>query len=482
MFPQVAGGKWDAKTQTGEARFAGAVTFNGHGGAMALALTDPIIKVSDRNSAVLTAVIDGKRLNVVDIDLSGTKPTTANGATTWTNAPTTLRAEAVESFNDFYKAGSAAASVTFTVGAASTAKPTPTTPPTKPTTKPEAAVKPAPTKAANGAKSAGSLSWGISSGFANYTTGRIAKGSIATNGVGASGGAYLFPQANDTWNAESQTGTVQYSGVVTFTGHKNAMVETFANPTITVSSASSATMNVGGRSFALDLSAANKSVGANGEVSWSGVPVGGSISGSGAGGGGAFPPDSLSFSVGTASGVSYGSTAVSNDDKKRTVAETAPTTTGIRVLTAPEDITPGAELEFEATGFEADERDVIVAMYPGIVVLDEAAGANAVGAIRWIGTLPEDIEAGEYIITAQGSIDVGAVFTVVDEKKAKAAKKANNTKTQLAQGVNEDAVTAAGIAPEASGPVWLWWTVAGALLVIAATMGGLVIARRRAAV
>lgn len=337
----------------------------------------------------------------------------------------------------------------------------------------------------NGAKAAGSLSWGVSTAFADYVTGPIAKGRVTTSGVGSSGGVYLFPQASGgSWNATTHTGSVQYSGSVTYEGHKGLLHEGVSNPRIDVTGPTTAVLYSGGARWAtLDLGAATKSVGANGEVTWSGVPVNGGFTG-GAGGDSSYtlPADGLSFTVGAASGVSYGSTSVSNADKKRTVAETAPTTTGIRVLTAPDEITAGAELEFEAAGFEAGEREMIVAMYPGPIVLDEAAGANSAGTVRWLGTLPEDLASGEYIITVQGSTDAGAVMTVVDEKEAKAAKKKKReAEALLAEGVNGEAVAAAGIAPLSTGPVWLWWVGAGSLLLIASTMGGLVALQRRAA-
>lgn len=348
----------------------------------------------------------------------------------------------------------------------------------KPVTRPDTKVP------ANGAKAAGSLSWGVSTAFADYVTGPIAKGSVSTSGVGSSGGAYLFPQASGgSWNSTTQTGSVQYSGTVTYTGHHGLLREGVSNPMIQVTGPTTAVLYSGGAQWAtLDLGAATKSVGSYGEVTWSGVPVNGGFSG-GAGGGSSYtlPADGLSFTVGAASGVSYGSTSVSNADKKRTVAETAPTTTGIRILTAADQIAAGSELEFEAVGFEPGEREMIVAMYPGPIVLDEAAGANDSGTVRWLGTLPEDLTPGEYTITLQGSTDAGAVITVADEQDAKVAKqKERDAQALLADGVAGDALTTAGIAAASTGPVWLWWAGAGALLIIAAAMGGLVALQRRA--
>ena len=356
------------------------------------------------------------------------------------------------------------------------------TKPVKPITpsKPKPAPKPRPVDTR---EQAGSLSWAISSGFRDYTTGRIARGAVNTSGVGASGGAYLFPQASGgSWNKRAQTGSVQYSGVVTFTGHKGLMTETFSNPVITVTSATSGTISAGGRSFGLDLGSAAKSVDANGAVTWSGVPVSGSISGGGSGsggtGGGSFAVDALTFTVGVPSGVSYGSTTQTQQKAAREAAPTAPTTEGIRVLTPADKIVPGGEIEFVASGFEPGERDILVVLYSDPVVLDEKAGADAYGEVRWIGNLPEDIEPGQHTITLQGSKDAGAIITVAKEKPRK--KPVVVTQDELVEDeAVAEAMTAASVPVD--GPVWMWWVGAGALVALAAALAGAVVSQRRSA-
>ncbi|MBK0417714.1 HtaA domain-containing protein [Leucobacter sp. CSA1] len=340
--------------------------------------------------------------------------------------------------------------------------------------------KPTPRPAVTGgAEQAGSLTWGVSSRFAAYVTGPIAKGTVSTSGVGGGPGGYVFPQATGgSWNKTSQTGSVRYSGVVTFTGHKGQLNEVYANPVITVTSASSGTISAGGHSYGLNLAAGSKSVGPNGEVTWSGVPVQGAISGGGNGGGGSLPIDPISFTVGAASGASYGSTSVGAETKKRTAAETPPATTGIRVITPAEDIVPGGEIEFEASGFESKERDVLVVLYSDPVVLDDAAGANANGVVRWIGNLPEDTELGEHTITLQGSVDAGAVIEVVEPEEEKDATGSKERVAALdAESLGESAPQSAGVAEGAPG--WLWWAGAIALLAVAGAMSGLVVVQRR---
>ncbi|QIM15904.1 hypothetical protein G7067_04880 [Leucobacter insecticola] len=479
-FPQIKGGTWDSKTQTGTVQFAGNINFKGHGGALNLNLANPLIEVKDSRTAVLHADQGGERLAIATIDLSkAQRSQLQGGAVQFSGAPVKLTQVGAETFfQEYLSVNDNMDAATFTIGAAADVKP-PVVPPAPPKP-PVPPAPPAPITPGTGAQLAGSLTWGVSSGFAEYTTNpnRPAKGSISTNGVGGGRGGYVFPQAaGGSWNASTQTGSVQYSGVVTFTGHKGAMVESFANPVITVNDASSGTLTAGGRTFGLNLAAGSKSVGSNGEVTWSGVPVSGMVSGAGGGGGGEFAADPVSFTVGAVSGVRYGSTTVSAPSTKRTAAATAPTTTGIRVITPAEDIVPGGEIEFEAAGFKANERDVLVVMYSEPRVLDDAAGANAAGVVRWIGTLPEDVELGEHTITLQGSIDAGATFTVLDPKKAEADKQKRDSAASAPK-LDVAAAQTAGIS-ETGAPVWVWWVGAGVLLVIAAAMVGVLVAQRR---
>ncbi|UOQ59959.1 HtaA domain-containing protein [Leucobacter rhizosphaerae] len=354
--------------------------------------------------------------------------------------------------------------------------------------KPTDPVAPAP--APTGSAAPGSLTWGISSGFADYTTnpsraGGKSGGKIITSGVGGGTGGYLFPQAaGGAWDATTQTGSVQYSGVVTFTAHKGLMNETFSNPLITVSSATQGSISVSGRSFPLDLGSASKSVGPNGEVTWSGVPVAGAISGGDGSSGGSLAVDPLSFTVGSVSQVSFGATAVGGDDKPKRIAKaTAPAFSGITVLTDAEKITPGGRIELEAPGFEASDEGVLVVLYgadgSGPIVLDEEAKANARGLVSWSGTLPKDL-TGIHTITFQGSIDVGANIDILDEettKKAAAEKRAKLETVQEAQ----SAGIAAPVAVSGGMATWEWWAGAGGLVAIAACMTLLVIRQRNLA-
>lgn len=491
-YPQATGGTWNGTT--GTVQYAGNVNFYGHDGAMNVDLANPVISVKSKTKAELVVNHNKKNIVLATIDLGSAKRTALQGgAVNFAGAKATLSKagaeeyfayEGPEGLGGFYEPGAELDPVTFTIGKATETNlvtPNPKGPkkPKNPTEKPAGPV------ATGAGQTAGSLRWGVSTAFANYVTGPIAKGDVTTSGVGNSEGVYLFPQVTGgNWNAASQTGTVQYSGVVTFTGHKGLLSESVSNPTIEVISATTGVIYSGGARWGtLDLASASKSVGANGEVTWSGVPVAGGFSG-GASGGNQYTlgADPLTFTVGSASGVSYGSTQKGESSKvKRTAADSAPTTTGITVLTTASKLKPGGRIELEAQGFEPDDEGVLVVLYKAEgsqpIVLDEEAKADKSGNVTWAGTLPKDT-TGKYTITLQGSINAGAVIDILDAKQAK--KKAAEAATQ----VDEKAVHASGFVggPQGnSGSAWEWWVSAGGLVVIAACMTLLAIRQRRLA-
>ncbi len=347
---------------------------------------------------------------------------------------------------------------------------------------------PAPTDGA----AAGSLSWSVSNAFAAYTTctnkeaygyAHCAKGSIETNGVGA---GYLFPQAaSSSWDRASQTGTVSYSGSVAFTGYGMTMYNV-SNPSITVSGPASATLSTGNSTsfgsgtYQLDLASGSKSVGAGGEVTWSNVPVLGTLSSGGAGGSGSqsIGLDPLTFTVGAESRVSFGATAAGSEKKQYTAADTPPATTGVTVLTDAEKLTPGGRIEIEASGFDPDDEGVLVVLYSDPIVLDDAATADKNGVVRWSGTLPKDVR-GTHTITIQGSTNAGAVIDIVEPKKKKSARSADVETEALSGAVAEDRVTSAAIIPAGGMALWEWWASAAGLAAIAACMTLLTIRQRR---
>ncbi|RGE16727.1 HtaA domain-containing protein, partial [Leucobacter sp. wl10] len=500
-----SGTRWNG--ETGSVQYAGNVNFRGHDGVMDVNIANPTIRVLSASKAeiLVPSGSRGSSVALATIDLASAKrERLAGDAVRFAGADVTLTSDGATKIfaNDsgqgpagtFYNPGDALDRISFTIGEPSgydIADP----PAPAPTPKPAPEPRPAPAPVLSG-PAAGSLSWGVSARFAAYTTcegkegfgiSHCAKGSISTSGVGA---GYLFPQAaGSSWDRSTQTGTVNYSGTVSFSGYGMTMFNV-TNPSITVTGPTSAVLNTGNStaygstSYQLDLASGGKSVGANGEVTWSNVPVLGSLSSGGAGGSGnqSIGFDALTFTVGSEARVNYGSTRAGADTKpKRTPAATPPATTGITVLTDADKITAGGRIEIEASGFDADDEGVLVVLYGDggePMVLDEEAGADAGGVVRWSGTLPRDIE-GPHTITLQGSIDAGAAIDVTDGTKKPAARAG-----LAANGVADDRLSAAGVLP-APGPagtaLWEWWAGALGLAAIAACTTLLAVRQRRAA-
>ncbi|GAA2189943.1 hypothetical protein GCM10009786_25180 [Leucobacter alluvii] len=499
-FPQSSTQNWNGAS--GSVQYAGKVNFFGHHGQMNVDLLNPTIVVKNATSAEVRIPFDGTTLTLAHIDLTQIKPQKLEGnAVKFTKAPTTLSKAGAERFfvngtgagptGTFYDAGTKLDDITFIIGADSGTKPAEPTDPAskpKPAGTPETPAAPAPTDGA----AAGSLSWSVSNAFAAYTTctnkeaygyAHCAKGSIETNGVGA---GYLFPQAaSSSWDRASQTGTVSYSGSVAFTGYGMTMYNV-SNPSITISGPASATLSTGNSTsfgsgtYQLDLASGSKSVGAGGEVTWSNVPVLGTLSSGGAGGSGSqsIGLDPLTFTVGAESQVSFGATAAGSEKKQYTAADTPPATTGVTVLTDAEKLTPGGRIEIEASGFDPDDEGVLVVLYSDPIVLDDAATADKNGVVRWSGTLPKDVR-GTHTITIQGSTNAGAVIDIVEPKKKKSARSADVETEALSGAVAEDRVTSAAIIPAGGMALWEWWASAAGLAAIAACMTLLTIRQRR---
>ncbi|MGO2111013.1 MAG: HtaA domain-containing protein [Pseudoclavibacter sp.] len=494
-FPQAsAGNTWNG--QTGTVQYAGHVTFFGHSGALNHTIANPSIRVLDASVAELRINYHGDTIVFATIDLaSAARQALAGDAVRFSSAPATLTQAGAQFFSyqghEFYGPGEALDRVTFTIGQASDVGVA--DPPTGSEGQggggsASTPVDPAP-PAAEDSAAAGSLRWGVSSAFVAYTTcdgkeqfgySHCAKGSVSTSGVGS---GYLFPQAaGSEWDAETQTGTVRYSGVVSFLGYGMTMFSV-SNPSITVHGPGSATLhtgntaNFGAGSYPLDLSSATKTDGENGEVTWSGVGVTGSLTG-GPGGGSAnsIGFDDLTFTVGTASSESFGSTTAGDGDATSVAAETAPTTTGIELLTPADQIRAGGRIQLQASGFETTEFGVLVVLYGSDegsvpIVLDENASANADGLVRWSGTLPDDV-AGDHVITLQGSIDAGAEIEILEREGPASAGAAISDGEAGPSGHGQPAL-GGGMA------LWEWWTIAASLVAIAGCTSTLAVRQHR---
>lgn len=479
-FPQSAATTWDAERQTGTVQFAGAASFSAHGGALAFAIANPKIVVSSASAAELIVTTGGRDVVLAMLDLSkATKTSLPDGSVRWADVPAILTEAGVPVFQQ-YPAGQDLDPLTFTVGASADIEPV-DPPVVKPPSKPKPEQEQPNATKPSSSRTAGSLVWGISSGFAAYTTGNIAKGSVSTSGVGRSGGSYVFPQATGgDWNAKSATGTVRYSGVVTFTGHHGLLTETFANPVISISSGSTGAISAGGRTFTLRLADAEKSTAADGSVTWRNVPVAGAITGGGASGGaaggGSFGIDPVTFTVGAAAPNVYGSTSTGHPSLTNQPDPTPPATTGITLVTPTDQLVAGGEIEFSAPGFTPGERDILVVLYSEPIVLDRNAGAGSDGVVRWIGTLPENL-TGTHTLTVQGSTDAGQVIDILSQEEYDALQRSAAPESAAAPSAAE--VRAAGPVPAADASSSALWIGAGALIIVAIGMSALVVMQRR---
>ncbi|WP_168200375.1 HtaA domain-containing protein [Protaetiibacter larvae] len=271
---------------------------------------------------------------------------------------------------------------------------------------------------------AGTLSWGVKASFRDYVTGPIAHGSITTSGVATAGGRYVFPQSGAA-SLTDGLGSVSYSGSVHFSGHAGVLDLRLSDPQVRIDSATSGTLLVrvdGGTRVAfasLALGSGTRSTGADGSVSFTGVPATITATGSDAFAfeGSSFYPagtalDPVSFTIGSA-GSSLGGTTVvaaARTTPANTPDAAPPATEGI-TLDGDGEVTEGGEVTARADGFQPNETGILVVIYSTPTVLAENATADADGRVSWTGSLPRGL-TGEHTLTFQGSVDRGVVLDI----------------------------------------------------------------------
>ncbi|WP_354024713.1 HtaA domain-containing protein [Conyzicola nivalis] len=279
---------------------------------------------------------------------------------------------------------------------------------------------------------AGSLTWGVKQSFRDYVAGPIAKGTITTSGVGASGGVFTFGQAaGGTFDRATGVGTSAYSGSVRFSGHAGLLDVSIGNPVVRVDNASQGTLLVsvnggGAIPFAtLNLAAATRST-PNNTVSYSGVPA--ALTSQGASvfalnGSGFYEAgtalDAVSFVIGAPNAVSSIGATVASFKAPNKAAPTPPATTGIQVAQGTE-LTAGDEVIITATGFQPNEKGILVVIYSTPTVLDTNATADAAGVVTWTGRLPAGL-SGLHTLTFQGSVDRGVELNIAEAASTTAA-------------------------------------------------------------
>jgi len=263
------------------------------------------------------------------------------------------------------------------------------------------------------AKTAGSLSWGISAPFRAYITGPIAGGSITTTGVTTSGSSFVFPQAGAAKLSDG-TGTASFSGTVRFTGHHGALDQRLSDPQVRIDSATSGTLlarvNGGARvAFAkLALASGTKRTDASGAIRYTGVPATLTAAGADFFRGEYTTADPVSFVIGAAGATTAGTVVVASAPAPRTPAAAPPATTGI---TTTGELVEGGEITADADGFESGETGILAVIYSEPTVLSRELTADAAGHVRWTGALPTGL-TGSHTLTFQGSVDRGAVLDI----------------------------------------------------------------------
>lgn len=403
--------------------FGGAVRFTGHGGQLDVTISSPSITVTSGSTADLSVEVNGRRVVMATVDLA--RPTVQGSTATFSQAPVTLAASGVSVFalngSGFYSAGTPLDPASFSLPASALAgAPAATTPPPRATTTTKKA-----TKATKAAGRAGELTWGVKSSFRSYITGPIAKGTVSVSGgASATGGGYRFGQASTSATPPNAVGTTGYRGAVRFSGHGGQLDMTLSQPSVRVTSASTAVLSltVSGRGRVdlanLDLSRAARST-ASGWVQYAGAPATLTAAGSllFSYGGSAFYPagsavDPVTFSIGSTAATATTSSVVAAAAASAawTPPATPPATTGLTVESG--EVRAGEEITVSGDGFAANETGIKVVLYSTPVVLAEDAVADASGRATWTGAIPPTVAAGEHTLTFQGSVDRGVVIDV----------------------------------------------------------------------
>lgn len=495
-FPQAdAGTTWNGSS--GTIQYAGNVNFYGHSGAMDVTLSNPVIVVKNSTTATLQTTLQGKTITLATIDLAKAKQQELDGdAVRFSSAPVHLHSQGKQFFShgssEFYATGEELDRITLTIGEGSehgTAKTPAASPKSQTTTSSEESSTPAAAETTGDGAAAGSMKWGVSDYFAAYTTEKAgssscptpskhcAGGQIETSGVGS---GWVFPQATGgQWDDANHTGTVNFSGVVNFKGYGMSMF-LVSNPSITVHDASTATLSTGNTtghgkaSYSLNLAQGTKTENANGSVTWSNVPVNGSLAGVSASQ--SIGLDPVTFTVGTASDQTFGTSAAGGDDDEASqyeAADTPPTTQGLEVLTPADKIRQGGRIKVRAEGFDAADSGVLAVLYENggaPIVLDDTAVADEDGTVEWSGTLPRDA-TGEHVITLQGSSAAGAEIDIL---LAQATAAVDTTDATNPNEGSDLLLALTGMQP------WEWWASAGSLVSIAGCSSLLVARHRRA--
>ncbi len=273
------------------------------------------------------------------------------------------------------------------------------------------------------------LDWGVKESFRNYIVG-FAEGAITTDGVGTqSDGAFLWSNGVGSYDQDSGTGSIDWAGSVNFSGHEGALDLTIDNPSIVITSPTTATLYA-------DVSSAG--YGSSPAVDATDVPVAtltlpnGVVSGDGA---------SITWTDAAATLTSEGAAAFMGFYAAGQALDPATFTIPLEdagltpvVSLSSTQVTPGQALTITGTGFDAGE--LIAATVHSDPVSLPAQTAYADGTVVFTWVVPADFEAGSHSIVltrADGTEITAAYFTVA----------AADTSGEVTSGTNTSETTAA---------------------------------------
>ncbi|SKB08319.1 Htaa protein [Aeromicrobium choanae] len=427
-----ASGTWSSKVV--DVRTSGGVRFTGHHGVLDFTVRNLRLVVDGRRSELRADVRDSegndlRNLAFATVDLQG-RTKAARNAVTIAGAPVTLT-RAGEAMFDYsgspmYSAGTALDPLNGTITVQGATAP----PKTSPVAKPAKTTQPKGDRG-RGARDgrAGELTWGVKASFRSYITGPIAKGSVSVSGGAASiGSGYRFGQSSTTATPPSAQGSTSYRGGVKFYGHHGTLDLTISQPSVRVTSGTSATLSasVTGRGrvdlATLDLAAAQRST-ESGWVRYAGAPARLTVAGAGMfsyQGRAFYAPGSLldpvTFSVGsTSSGGAASAVVAATTSDDWTPPATPPATTGLTL--EQDEVRAGDQVTASGSGFLPNESGIRVVLYSSPIVLAENISADAAGRATWKGTIPATLEPGKHTLTFQGSVDRGVVIDVAEAEK-----------------------------------------------------------------
>ncbi|MFT4212467.1 MAG: HtaA domain-containing protein, partial [Microbacterium sp.] len=256
--------------------------------------------------------------------------------------------------------------------------------------------------------SGATLEWGFKQSFLSYITGAIANGNIATSGVSTNdSNEFVWSNGSGTYDIDTQTGEVSYSGSVHFTGHDGALDITLSNPRIVVTGETTAT---------LYLDVVSKGYNGSADVDETDVPFATLTLPAGV----QADDGAITWTDAAAVLTSDGATAFAGFYSAGTVLDpvtfTFPASSSGSVTPVlssdTTSVAPGDTITFTATGLDAYES-VDAEVHSAVVDLGSFTVVDGGVTIAW--TVPTDFDPGTHtllLLDADGNTIASASFVV----------------------------------------------------------------------